>query len=104
MTAMQAAMWRYQQRVIDHVQAGRDSDEAREDAIAMFRAAACIVPDLAECGICGRNKPVCCDSGYTEREDGTREHVGAICVDCCHHGAAVWDGKSVAGGTYERGE
>ncbi len=63
---------------------------------------------LAECGVCGRNKPVCCDDGYTENEDGTTTHVGAVCVDCCNgrvpHKGAIWDGKSVAGGTYERCE
>ena len=37
---------------------------------------------IAECGVCGRNKRVCCDSGYTDNEDGTRTHVGAVCVDC----------------------
>jgi hypothetical protein len=59
--------------------------------------------DLAECGVCGRNKRVCCDEGYTDNEDGTRTHVGAVCVDCCGpHGNIVWDGKCVAGGTYER--
>lgn len=61
--------------------------------------------DYAECGVCGRNKPVCCDDGYTETETGTREHVGAVCVDCCNHNdRGIWDGKSVAGGTYQRGE
>lgn len=62
--------------------------------------------DLAECGICGRNKPVCCDEGYSENEDGTLTHVGAVCVDCCQssHGRSVWEGKSVAGGTFERCE
>ena len=60
-------------------------------------------PDLAECGVCGYNKQVCCDEGYTDNEDGSTTHVGAVCVDCCTHGTSgVWDGKSVAGGTYER--
>lgn len=65
-------------------------------------------PNLAECGACGRNKPVCCDSGYSEDpETGKLTHVGAVCVDCCrphHKGGAIWHGKSVAGGTYERCE
>jgi hypothetical protein len=61
--------------------------------------------ELAECGICGRNKQVCCDSGTIDLEDGGRVHVGAVCVGCCRgHRGAIWDGKSVAGGTYERGE
>jgi hypothetical protein len=62
--------------------------------------------DVAECGVCGRNKPVCCDEGYTDNEDGTRTHVGAVCVDCCdsQKGYKIYDGKSVAGGTYERCE
>jgi len=61
--------------------------------------------DLAECGVCGRNKRVCCDDGYAENEDGTTTHVGAVCVDCCHgHRGSIWDGKSVAGGTYSRCE
>lgn len=45
--------------------------------------------DLAECGACGRNKPVCCDEGYSENPaTGKVEHVGATCRDCCRHGAA----------------
>lgn len=68
--------------------------------------------ELAECGECGRNKPVCCDAGYRELLDGTIEHDDCLCVDCCGlHGrmgsvgrVAVWDGKCVAGGTYERCE
>ena len=61
--------------------------------------------ECAECGVCGRNKPVCCDEGYEENEDGTITHVGAVCCDCCGpHNGHVWDGKSVAGGTYERCE
>lgn len=64
--------------------------------------------NLAECGACGRNKPVCCDEGYSEDpETGIVTHVGAVCVDCCrphHKGGSVWHGKSVAGGTYERCE
>lgn len=63
--------------------------------------------ELAECGICGRNKPVCCDEGYYTAEDGAVVHVGAVCVDCCPSKKGrgrIWDGKSVAGGTYERCE
>ena len=30
---------------------------------------------LAECGQCGRHKPVCCDTGYRELPDGTVEHI-----------------------------
>lgn len=63
------------------------------------------IDNLAECGACGRNKPVCCDEGYSDDpETGVLTHVGAVCVECCrphHKGGARWHGKSVAGGTYE---
>ena len=39
--------------------------------------------DLAECGECGRNKPVCCDTGYRDLPDGTVAHDDARCEDCC---------------------
>ena len=54
--------------------------------------------ELAECDVCGRNKPVCCDTGYRERPDGSVEHDDCACEDCCtnHHAPArTWP-------TYER--
>ncbi len=85
--------------------AGVRTTEDVEKAYAAREGIKALAPDLAECGVCGRNKRVCCDDGYTDNEDGTVTHVGAVCVDCCGgHRGAKWDGKSVAGGTYERCE
>ncbi len=82
--------------------------EAAHYARLLLEAQGSECNDLAECGACGRNRPVCCDEGYSEDpETGVLTHVGAVCVDCCqphHKGGSVWHGKSVAGGTYERCE
>jgi hypothetical protein len=43
-TAMQRAVTEYHQRVCFNIVHGLDSDYAREEAIALFRAAACILP------------------------------------------------------------
>lgn len=62
----------------------------------------------AKCVKCGEDKPVCCDSGFKELEDGTYEHDDPYCAGCCPNNVngkprpQIWDGKSVAGGTYER--
>ena len=53
----------------------------------------CVAPpdDIAECGVCGEHKRVCCDGGYTDNADGTVTHSEPVCVDCCgphpHYGA-----------------
>lgn len=63
--------------------------------------------DTAKCGECGLDRIVCCDSGYVDHADGTRTHSDPVCVSCCrgnHEGTPVWDGKTVAGGTFERCE
>jgi len=45
-----------------------------------------------------------CDSGYMCNGTSSN-HDDAFCVTCCpckYYKPAVWDGKSVAGGTFER--
>lgn len=81
------------------------TEDYNERVMQDERAAARL--DVAECSVCGESKPICCDNGYVDNEDGSRTHSDAVCVDCHDHpksGTGIWDGKSVAGGTYERCE
>ena len=54
-----------------------------------------------ECVVCGERNEVCCTDGTFE--DGS--HTDPVCRSCCrnHDGPNIWHGKSVAGGTFERG-
>lgn len=57
------------------------------------------------CVKCGKpftaENPCCCD--YALNEDGT--HEDGVCRSCCGpHEGAIYDGKSVAGGTFTRCE
>ena len=57
------------------------------------------------CIKCGRNwADVRCCCSLADNPDGS--HAEGLCVDCCtpHNASPIWDGKSVAGGTYERCE
>jgi hypothetical protein len=54
----------------------------------------------ATCIVCSQVKTVCCDEG---NDAVTSE--SPRCVDCCPslQLPAIWEGKGVAGGVYERG-
>jgi len=46
------------------------------------------------------DNPCCCDFGLFE--DGS--HTDGRCKTCCGPHSNIWDGKTVAGGTFERCE
>jgi len=58
----------------------------------------------AKCVSCGQVKEVCCDYGFEiDEATGVSTHWEPYCSDCCPNGhKQIWDGKCVAGGTYER--
>lgn len=59
------------------------------------------VNDEAECCACGDIRQVCCDHGYRDMPDGTREHDDPYCADCCGcHQGRLYCG----GGSYERAD
>lgn len=61
------------------------------------------------CIQCGESMPVCCDDGQRPISDAVDcdvlEHLDPYCRKCCpNFHPQIWDGKSIAGGTFERGE
>ena len=60
------------------------------------------------------NNPCCCDVATHDSTDlckpphppGIVLHEEGVCVRCHKgkHTARIWDGKAIAGGTFERGE
>ena len=59
---------------------------------------------ISVCSSCSKRRVICCDSGYMCNGTSSN-HDDAFCVTCCpckYYKPAVWDGKSVAGGTFER--
>jgi hypothetical protein len=54
-----------------------------------------------QCGKDIKDEDVCCS--YASYDDGT--HDDPVCIEChrdVHPKSPIWEGKSVAGGTYER--
>jgi len=64
-----------------------------------------LIPEMdgnAKCIVCGNYRPVCCNTATIDLPFVTA-HIEPVCIDCCDSSPAqIWEGKSVAGGTYSR--